>query len=140
MSAELLGIVDSLEATILEASKIPFSDNIIIDEKSLLSLIDKIRIAMKSQGNIVRNEIEIDAYSNPPASPLAPSRSDLVSNRSLQDKQMEYDLIKSEARAYADDVLAGLHSMVSKMQYSLTRLDASLQQSRESIDDLDEEK
>ena len=52
MSAELLGIVDSLEATILEASKIPFSDNIIIDEKSLLSLIDKIRIAMKSQGNI----------------------------------------------------------------------------------------
>ena len=43
-----------------------------------------------------------------------------------------------DAREYADNVLAGLHSVVAKMQYNLTRLDASLQQSRETIIESDD--
>ena len=34
MLSEVLGIVDSLEATILESKKLPFSDKIIINEAS----------------------------------------------------------------------------------------------------------
>ena len=139
MSAELLGIIDSLEATILEASKMPFSNKIVIDEKDLLILIDKIRISLKSQRHSIREEVEVSSFSSlKPQSAEPVAQQDAISENMMKQRQLEYETVKHDAREYADNVLAGLHSVVAKMQYNLTRLDASLQQSRETIIESDD--
>ena len=134
MLSEVLGIIDSLEATILESKKVPFSDKIILNEKEVLSLVDKVRIAIKAQGRMIRDEIEImpnQAQNIAVSSP--PSSQETTNSQLISQKEQEFELVKKEARSYAEDVLGGLHSMVAKMQYNLSRLETSLEHSRGAI-------
>ena len=41
---EILGLLDTLESTILDSTKIPMTKKIIINEEQILELIDKIRL------------------------------------------------------------------------------------------------
>ena len=54
---EVLGLLDSLEATILEGKKIPLTDKVMLEEPVLLNLIDKIRLVLKSDDNIAKKSI-----------------------------------------------------------------------------------
>ena len=46
--SEVLGLIDALEASVLEGKKIPLTEKVVVSEVSLLEIIDKIRLVIKS--------------------------------------------------------------------------------------------
>ena len=60
--SELLGLIDALEAHILESSKIPMTDKVVLTESQLLQFIDKIRISAKN-GDTARLAVDVQSSS-----------------------------------------------------------------------------
>ncbi|MFA5878915.1 MAG: hypothetical protein WC860_01935 [Candidatus Margulisiibacteriota bacterium] len=134
---EILGLVDSLEAIILESKKIPFLDKIIIDEKRILNLIDKIRIVIRSEENIVRKAIEHQKreISNPDELILVNENQfeAKVPITLIQEAEKESNKIKDEAKSYADYILANLQLMVTKIQKNLHTIEKGIEDGRETL-------
>ena len=45
--SEVLGLLDALEAVILDSKKVPLTDNVIVNEQKLIDIIDKLRTVVK---------------------------------------------------------------------------------------------
>jgi hypothetical protein len=142
---EVLGLLDSLEATILESKKIPLTDKVIIEEKNLLSLIDKMRLTLKSNGDIVHEALTTAEPENfqtaqtPSFYNLKPGQknsyyTDQKADEILTDAQDNAKEIIQGAKAYADQVLANLQLIVTKNQKNLGMMEKTLENSREILD------
>ncbi|MBT3261334.1 hypothetical protein HOC37_05500 [bacterium] len=142
---EVLGLLDSLEATILESKKIPLTDKVIIEEKNLLSLIDKMRLTLKSNGDIVHEALTTSEPKNfqtaqPPSFyNLKPGQknsyyTDQKADEILTDAQDNAKEIIQGAKDYADQVLANLQLTVTKNQKNLGMMEKTLENSREILD------
>ncbi len=137
---EIFGLIDSLEATILEGKKLPFSDKVILEEHKILQLVDKIRLIIKSNGTIVKRSVDLTKRSEPdtipqevippkvviPQTPTARAQSD----KYLQDAKEESEKIKAGAHEYADYVMANLQLLVTKMQTNLVKAEKTITDSR----------
>jgi hypothetical protein len=54
----LLGIIDAIESTILDAKRAPFSQNkIILEEKVILELLHKLKTAIETEGRSITDKM-----------------------------------------------------------------------------------
>ena len=63
----ILGLLEALEAAILESPKIPLTDKTIIDETKILEIIDKIRLVLQSGPELAQGSISQKDLSRPAA-------------------------------------------------------------------------
>lgn len=128
---ELLGLIDSLEANILDAKRIPMTDKLILEERIILPLIDKIRLSAKSGTNLARQSIEKSLEGE---APIEVSRSDQDAKDLLAETIKEANEIRVGSQEYAEYVLANLHLMVTKMQKNLMKLEKNLEGGRDVLE------
>ena len=116
---EILGILDSLEATIVDSKKVPMTSKVMLDENYLLDIIDKIRLSLKSANNLAREKVDIEQTPQYSKESLGLSSSETdqkVTDKMIEAAKVQAEEIKEGANAYADDVLANLQLVISKMQ------------------------
>ena len=140
---EILGLIDSVEATILEGKKVPFSEKVILDERKLLILIDKLRLVIKNDSSMIRRSIEqAPMGSSDPASVIPVASGYSVSGESsgtihpdvLKQAEEESVRVRRSADEYADNVLAHLQMLVTRVQKNLIKLEQSIDSGREHLD------
>lgn len=122
--SQLLGMVDSLEALILDGKKIPFTDNLIIDEKRVLLIVQRLRTAIKDGGNFISDD--------PPPKPVVKVEP-VETNIDLDKVIKEAEKIKDGADDYADNVLAQLLLLVTKLQKNLVSMERTLENGRKMV-------
>lgn len=143
---ELFGLLDSLEATILEAKKIPLTDKVVIEESCLLSLVDKIRLALKSEGRVVHESLKHQNI-EPVPSPENPVKKTEATNVSadseikelINQAKTDADSIKSGANQYAENVLANLQLLITKMHKNLLTMEKTIENGRGLLNKVKEE-
>lgn len=54
---EILGLIDTLEAMIMEGFRIPLTKKTILDEEELLDMVEKIKVVAKGGGEFARTAI-----------------------------------------------------------------------------------
>jgi hypothetical protein len=136
--SEILGLIDALEALILEGKKILLTDTVLLDEKKMLQLLDKMRFSAQSNGSVVRKAVDISKSNM--ESEEDDLRDDLqeddVRNVGLdiEREKEEINKIQQEADDYADCILANLQLMVSKMQKNMVTLEKNIESGRSALD------
>ena len=137
---EVLGLLDSIEATILEGKKIPLTDKVVLEEPVILSLIDKVRLVIKSNGEAAKSFISTDKTTlDKPLSTKAQSSNS--NDTKIKQDALEYaHKIKSGANEYADFVLSNVQLMLTKMQKDMVRFDQNLENGREILEKQKKEK
>ena len=133
---EILGIIDSLEATILESKKVPMTTKVIIDETYLLTIIDKIRMSLKSTSSVARATVDVQQQQIDKEA-IGLSSEDMnkqVSQRIIQEAEKHSAEIKQGAHDYADDVLANLQLVIAKMQKNIVTLEKNVDSGRQVLE------
>ena len=131
--SELLGLIDALEASILEGKKVPFMSQILIDEHHVLELVDKLRLSAKNNGNMAKSMITASRSQEKESSQAAPLNEQDQTQKLIQEAKDHAENVKTGANEYADHVMANLQLMMTKMQTNLIKMDKTLSQSRELI-------
>lgn len=121
---EILGLLDALESEVLESKKIPLTEKIILEEKRIVDLIDKIRKTIHSNGNIVHESVNINEEKN-----MINDYSDHTKHI-LEDEEKvlaEAKKIKNGADEYAQYILTSLQLTIAKMQTNLIKLEKNIE-------------
>lgn len=128
---DILGLVDSLEATILESPKLPLTDKLVVEEKKILQLVDKVRMAIKN-GGIARHSIDInrEIQIQEPVQQAVPAPEEV----SLSEAHEKARQIKQGANEYAEYVLSNLQLSVSKLQNQLIKLEKNIENGRDVLE------
>jgi len=105
---EILGSLDTLEATILSGKKVPLTDKVVLHEGTLLEIIDKMRMIIKGGSGAAKRAIEKVSMNDPYNEKVIISKA-----------QREARLIKEGANQYADETLANLLATVLKLERTL---------------------
>ncbi|MDA1354584.1 MAG: hypothetical protein O3A01_09025 [bacterium] len=140
---ELLGVIDALEAAISDSKRIPLTGKIAVDEGHILAYVDKLRFLAKNmeksaardavdqtkrddgQPTINAQDTQIKTHESPES---------FIENLIVEAKQNAFS-IKSGANEYADNVLAKLQLLVTKMQKNLIRLERNIDEGRSMIEE-----
>ena len=131
---EILGLLDTLEAAFLDAKKIPMTDKVMVDEKMMLQLIDKIRFSVKSNGGAARQAIDVDKTEPVAIGGTQNSGVKVDPDQLIKSAQQEAKKMKEGANDYADYILANLQLMVTKVQKNLVKLEKNIDSGRSVID------
>lgn len=140
---ELLGVIDALEAAITDSKRIPLTGKMAVDEGNILGYVDKLRFLVKNlEKSAARDAVDQgkreggqpimnaqDAQFKTHESPEA-----FMENLIVEAKQNAFS-IKSGANEYADNVLAKLQLLVTKMQKNLIRLERNIDEGRSMIEE-----
>ena len=131
--SEMLGLLDAMESIVLEAKKIPFTENIVIEERKIIDLIDKLRMTIKSNGNIVRQSVDINEE-------IITAETNVGDIQIKKNESISYDKtveeakkVKDGANEYADYILTSLQLTVTKMQNNLIKLEKNIESGRNII-------
>jgi len=132
---EILGLLDTLEAMVLDGFKIPFSSRTIVNEGKLLSVIDKIRLVAQGGEDFAKKAIDRDKHGMSKAEVLdevmpkrvqqmpkeEQQRGD-VEGKAIEVLQQAYQVAKEVrhgADKYADEVLSNLESTSARILRSV---------------------
>ena len=116
---EILGLLDTLESTILDSTKIPMTKKIIINEEQILELIDKILLVAQGGAGFAKEKIDKDRSKASVEREEPGQMSEQISmNEPITDKaksaeiiQQAYQIakeVREGADKYADEVLSNL--------------------------------
>lgn len=135
----ILGLIDTLETLIYEGKRIPFSEKIIVDEKRILLLIDKLRLVIRKGDEIVRESLEKTPSYKEPINPELPPQEEseedkLTASQIISEAQQKASKIIKESQAYSDYILANLQLMITKMQKNIINIEKNVEATREAID------
>ncbi|MBI5399122.1 hypothetical protein HZB07_00700 [Candidatus Saganbacteria bacterium] len=128
---ELLGLLDTLEALILDGSKIPLTKKVIVNEDKILGIIDKMRLVIQGGGGFAKDALgkqqpaggREEARTVEKATML-PVNDELLVGRSQDEAkaveilQQAYQMakeIREGADKYADEVLANLEATSTRI-------------------------
>ncbi|MFC1754058.1 hypothetical protein ACFL96_11820 [Thermoproteota archaeon] len=138
---EVFGLLDALEATVLEAKHLPLTNKILLDEKDILRLLDKIRITLKGNGDVARKAVDVNAFKGTGISEFFQntetgevSASEMAA-RSIAEAEEYADTIKAGANEYADYILANLQLILTKMQKDMIKLEKNIETGRCRLDE-----
>jgi len=125
---EALGLIDAIITTINDSPKKAFSnDKVIIDKKQIKNMLEKLKMVISRGGDVVREAISGGANDE---QPVVMEQKKLIGESSpelfgvegeallLQAKE-EAGKIRDGADKYADNVLANLMVIVSKMERTI---------------------
>jgi hypothetical protein len=130
---ELLGIIDAIEARIMEGKKVPFTDKVVVHEGQILMLLDKLRIVAGNDSAAIRKAVEIG--NRPEEKPSTPSVETTVTpTQDAVKAHIEALRIREDAAIYADNVLAHLQLLVTKMQKNIIKIEQNLENGRTMMD------
>ena len=129
---KLLGLLDVLESMILDAKKMPLTDKVILEEKPVIDLLDKLRITIKSNGDVIESQINIE------------KKEDIVFQSNIEKAPTIEELdkakkIKEGAEQYASHIITNLQLAVTKMQTNLIKLEKNIESSRAIIEEKKEQ-
>ena len=130
--SEILGIIDAIEAAIMDGKRLPFTDKVVIHEGQLLMLLDKLRIVAKNDTNMVRKAVQIGGL--PEEEDITSLPSILSHSPDLSKAHTDALRIREDAAIYADNVLAHLQLLVTKMQKNIIKLEQNLESGRTMMD------
>lgn len=122
-AAKFLGMVESLEAMLIDGKKIPLTDLVMVDEKKALLMIERLKAELKSWSP------EDASQSAPAPEPIAEAQTDIDIDALIK----QADKIKLDANQYADNVLAKLVLLVTKLQKNLVGMERTLENGRNMI-------
>ena len=127
--SELLGLLASLEAMVIAGKKVPLTDKVVLEERKVLQLLDKIKLAIQSQ-DLIRKTVDITKHEE-----VKVEHHRLGSNSPVViDATEKADQIKKGANEYADYVLANLQLMLIKIQKDLIKLEKNIESGRELLE------
>ena len=140
--SEILGVIDSIEATILESSKVPMMGKVIIDEKKILQLIDKLRVVIKGNDDVIRKAVDVsfdikkkNIDNDSQLHQESTQQHDLSSPISIiENAKKEAEKIKKDAADYADYILANLQLMITKVQKNVINVEKNIDTSRDMLE------
>ena len=128
--SELLGLLDALEAVILDSKKVPLTDNVIVNEQKLIDIIDKARSVVKTKGDILKEKYQIQNESKS----TDPIQNEDITLSDIEKEMQKAKNIKQGAQDYAAFVLSNLQLTVTKMQNNLIKLEKNIESGREVIE------
>jgi len=111
---EILGLLDTLESIILDGTKVPFTKKVMVDEEKVLSIIDKIRLAVQGGADFVKKAIASEARAEVPEKEEKPKEEAKAVEILEQAYQMAKE-IREGADKYADEVLANLEATSTRI-------------------------
>ncbi len=128
---EILGLLDTLEAMILDGFKFPFSKRTVLNEEKLLAIIDKMRLVVQGGGDFAKKAIGGERQGikkpealdelmpkRPSARPVAEAQGGDVEGKAIEVLQQAYSIAKDVrhgANKYADEVLSNLEATTSRV-------------------------
>ncbi|RAP32858.1 hypothetical protein DID75_03825 [Candidatus Marinamargulisbacteria bacterium SCGC AG-410-N11] len=129
--SKLLGLIDSLEACILESSKIPMTNKVVLEEDIILDIINKLRIVTsQTDDHVVMNSIDCTVKENK----LSKEDEHLKQETNTINNDIEQaENIKKGANEYADFVLSNLQLVVTKLQKDIVKLERNIDNGRRVI-------
>ena len=110
----ILGLLEALEAAILESPKIPFTDKTIIEENKILEIIDKIRMALASGADLIQSSISKKEGAQKKSLPVAE-----LTVSDLKEARQAARELRFKADKYADEVLSNLAATAAKILRSV---------------------
>lgn len=135
---EILGLLDALEAMILDGFKIPFGSKTIVNEEKLLSIVDKIRLVAQGGEDFAKKAIDRDKHGVSKTEILdevmpkrgqvpAKTRERIEAGSDMEGKAIEvlqqaYQIakeVRQGADKYADEVLANLEATSARILRSI---------------------
>ena len=129
---ELLGMLDALEAIILDAKKVPLTEKVVVEEARMIDVIDKIRSFVKSKGDVIKEKVEYDTLNEEIQIENAESKQ--VDASEVERELAKATKIKKGAQDYATFILSNLQLTVTKMQNNLIKLEKNIESGRDMID------
>ena len=126
--SELLGLLDALEAVILDSKKVPLTDNVVVNEQKLIDIIDKARTVIKTKGDILKEKYQASHE------PVINSQSSKLTKSDIDLEMEKIKKIKQGAQDYASFVLSNLQLTVTKMQNNLIKLEKNIESGRDIIE------
>jgi len=129
---ELLGMLDALEAIILDAKKVPLTEKVIVEEARVIDVIDKIRSFVKSKGDVIKEKVEYDTINE--ETQIEKPLSNQVDASEVEKELEKATKIKKGAQDYATFILSNLQLTVTKMQNNLIKLEKNIESGRDMID------
>lgn len=129
---DILHLVDRLEEILNKARPFPFTRSVIVDEESILAIIDQMRVTIPDE---VKKSQQIVAQRDRfMAQAQEESNRTIALAREKSDQLVERDAIVQAARVKADQIIAQAHVDAAKVlreadEYvidTLTRLEAEL--------------
>lgn len=127
--SELLGLLESLEAMVIAGKKVPLTDKVVLEERPVLQLLGKIKLAIQSQ-DLIRKTVDMSKQDD-----LKIEHQRLASDSPVVIEATEKaDQIKKGANEYADYVLANLQLMLTKLQKDLIKLEKNIESGRELLE------
>jgi hypothetical protein len=139
---EVLGLIDSIEATILESSKVPMTGKVMIEEKKILQLIDKLRLVIKGSDDVIRKAVDV-SFNIEKSDPINNTQSHLGNTQGvgqasprniIEEAKNEAEKIKKDAADYADYILANLQLMITKVQKNVINVEKNIDTSRDMLE------
>lgn len=129
---ELLGLIDALEAQVMQGHKIPWTGKILVDDEKIIDLLDKIRLVIRSGPDMVKNSLSRGADTRSHQANTIRAAQQLAQETSLSQAEVQkkaaeiinnaYEVaeeIQSGARKYADEVLANLLVISTRLQRNI---------------------
>ena len=130
--SEILGVIDALEGVISDGKKIPMSQSVIVDQKMVYSMLDKLRQLIETQsGGFARQHVGVNTSDAQQATQEAEQN---IQAELIEKAQKEAKEIRDQTDEYADQVLAKLQLMVVKMQQNMIRIEKNLQEGRDYLE------
>ncbi len=114
---EILGLLDTLESTILDGFKIPFTKKMLMDEEKILSIIDKMRLVVQGGEGLAKEAIATKGEGREVAQ-VEGQPKDNSEAKAVEVLQQAYQMakeIREGADSYADDVLANLEATSTRI-------------------------
>lgn len=133
------GLLDAMEATILEGKRIPMTGKVVLDEQKLLMLLDKVRLTVKSSGGVVESNVDVKRKTQLEmlkSADVSVSNHDLQqANTFLEQAKQDATKIRKGSNEYADHVFANLQLTMTKVQRNLSKIQTTIDNGRDMIQD-----
>lgn len=132
--SEALGVLDAVEALVLEAKRFPLTEKVILEERDILSLVDKLRKLINNRDS-ARAAVDLSKKESV-SSAQTPSQGESLQSQILIDNaKKEAADIRQNINEYADNVLAKLQLMVTKFQKDTIRMERNISEGRSLLDE-----
>ena len=133
------GLLDALEATVLEGQRIPLTGKVVLEVDKVLSLLDKVRLTVKSSGGVVESNVDVKRKSQLEmlkSADVSVSNEDLQQAHSFIDQaRQDASKIKKGSNEYADYVFANLQLTMTKVQRNLSKIQTTIDNGRDMLQD-----
>jgi hypothetical protein len=112
----LLGIIDAIESTILDAKRAPFSQTkIVLEEKVILELLHKLKTAIETEGRSITDKMgNLDQVVTQHLTGQ-PARADLQNHPDASAAKKYANEIKAGADKYALEILSQLELLTTRI-------------------------